>query len=151
MVVYIVCYDQSALPECQNEQLSYWLNFLHSNLSGALESRSKWQVIIVGTKSDVSQHKCFVDPIPTWQAQWPILPLYEQHFVVSSHQMQGVKKLLKNLTHVCNTIFKQHTLAIPGPYKSLAKSVESIPPKQCIMPISQLKAAHWIGEDNQSV
>jgi hypothetical protein len=149
MVVYIVCYDLSASLELQNEQLSYWLNFLHSNLSGSPESRSKWQVIIVGTKNDMSQQKHLGDPIPAWQAQWPILPLHKQLFMVSSHQMDGVQKLLTNLTLVCNTIFKQHTLAIPRTYKSLAKSIESIPHDHCIMPISQLKAMYWDGQNNQ--
>jgi hypothetical protein len=149
MVVYILCYDLSASPELQNEQLSYWLNFLHSNLSGSPASQSKWQVIIVGTKDDVGQQKLLVDPIPTWQAQWPSLPLYKQHFAVSSHKMCGVKMLLKDLTGVCNTIFKKHTLAIPRPYKLLAKSIESITLDHCIIPISQLKASHWIGQNNQ--
>jgi hypothetical protein len=149
MVVYIVCYDLSASPELQNEQLSYWLNFLHSNLHGSPESQSMWIVIIVGTKSDVGKQKHLVDPIPTWQAQWRSLPLYKQHFMVSSHQMHGVKKLLKDLTQICNTIFEQHTLAIPKPYKSLAKSIELIPSDHCIMSLSQLKAVHWDGLDNQ--
>jgi hypothetical protein len=149
MVVYIVCYDLSASSEFQNEQLSYWLNFLHSTLDGSPENRSKWQVIIVGTKHDAGKQKHIVSPIPAWQAQWPILPLHNQHFRVSSHRMQGVKKLLKALTDVCNTIFKQHTCAIPKTYKLLAKSIASAPPDHCIIPISQLKAAHWDGQDNQ--
>jgi hypothetical protein len=150
MVVYIVCYDLSASPELQSEQLSYWLNFLHSNLYGSPEGQSKWQVIIVGTKDDKSQQKHLVDPIATWQAQWPSLPLHKQYFVVSSHQMQGLKELMKALTDVCNTIFKKHTLAIPRTYKRLARSIESIPPDCCIVPISLVKAAHWDEQDNHN-
>jgi hypothetical protein len=149
MVVYIVCYDLSASPELQNEQLSYWLNFLHSTLSGSPESKSKWRVMVVGTKHDMYQQKQLVDLIPTWQEQWPSLPLHKQHFVVSSYTMHGVKALLEALTHVCNTIFEQHTLAIPRTYKLLAKSIESITQDHCIIPVSQLKALHWAGQDNQ--
>jgi hypothetical protein len=150
MVVYIVCYDLSASSEYQTEQLSYWLNFLHSTLLGSPECRSKWQVMIVGTKSDVYQSKQLIgDPIPTWQEQWPSLPLYKKHFAVSSYKMQGVQELLKDLTHVCNAIFNLHSLAIPRTYKLLAKSIKLIPLDKCIMPISQLKASHWIGPDNQ--
>jgi hypothetical protein len=149
MVVYLVCYDLSASPEHQTEQLSYWLNFLHSSLSGSAESKSKWQVMIVGTKRDVLQPEQLVDPIPTWQEQWPSLPLHKKHFMVSSHKMQGVKGLLKDLTHVCNSIFEQHCLAIPRTYKLLAESVKLIPLDECVIPISQLKASHWAGKDNQ--
>jgi hypothetical protein len=147
MVVYIVCYDLSASLKLQTEQLSYWLSFLCSTLPGSPESRSKWRVMIVGTKNDAHQPEQLVgDSIPTWQEQWPSLPLHKKHFTVSSHKMQGVKELLKDLTHVCNAIFEQHSLAIPRTYKLLAESIKSIPIDKCLMPISQLKALHWIGQ-----
>jgi hypothetical protein len=149
MVVYIVCYDLSASPEHQTAQLSYWLNFLHSSLSGPTENRSKWQVMIVGTKSDMRQPERLIDPIPSWQEQWPILPLHKKHFMVSSHKMQGVQELLKDLTSVCNTILELHSLAIPRTYKALAESIKSVPLDKCILPISQLKASHWTGQDAQ--
>jgi hypothetical protein len=150
MVVYVVCYDLSAFPEQRKEQLSYWLNFLHSNLSGSPERRSKWQVLIVGTKIDLCQPEHLViNLMPNWQAQWPDLPLHKQHFAVSSHKMNGVQELLKGLEKVCNTIFEQHTISIPRTYKMLAESIKSIPLESLTMPISQLKADHWVGQDNQ--
>jgi hypothetical protein len=149
MVVYIICYDLSASPEQQNEQLSYWFDFLHSSLSGSTECKSKWQVLIVGTKIDLCRPEHLIVNVSNWQAQWPNLPIYKQHFAVSSHKMNGVQELLKGLKQVCNMIFKQHTLLIPRTYKVFAESIKSIPLDCCTMPMSQLKAAHWVGQDNQ--
>ena len=153
MVIYLVCYDLSATTEVQNEQRAYWFNFLQSTLptSSSPESRSKWRVLAVGTKRDRvgNQLKTPPDPLPSWQQKWPNLPFHDQHFAVSSHGMDGVQALVKDLQLICSTIFKQYTVFIPKTYKLLLKSVQTIPESQCIIPISQLKAAHWLGTHQQ--
>src|SRR5271163_1772455 len=94
MVIYIVCYDFSASQEVRNEQRAYWLNFLQSTLSAPSSTNSKWQVLVTGTKSDKSDsHKDSYDPIPSWQQNWPNLPFHKQHFIVSSFEMSGVRRL----------------------------------------------------------
>lgn len=147
MVVYLVCYSLAA--EEQNEQLSYWLNFLHSTLSVTPDTKSKWLVLIVGTKSDKCQREPRDNPISSWQAQWPNLPLYHKHLTVSSHKKVGIKELLQELTLVCNTIFEKHTTWIPRAYKVLLESIKTIPPDQAIISISNLKAMHWLGKNDQ--
>ena len=149
MVIYVVCYDLSASQELQIEQRAYWLNFLQSTLPSNPDSKSKWRVIVVGTKSDESHSKNLADAVLSWQQKWPNIPFHHQHFAVSSFKMDGVQALTKALQQVCATIFGQHTILIPKTYKALLESIQTIPLDKCIVQISQLKAAHWIGSDNQ--
>ena len=150
-MIYVVCYDLSASEEMQIEQRAYWLNFLQSTLPSSHESRSKWRVLVVGTKSEKAapskQH--ISDPMPSWQQKWPNIPFHDQHFMVSSFKNEGMKALLQGLTHVCATIFKQHTILIPRTYKVLLGSIQTIPQDKCIIPLAELKAVHWLGSHEQ--
>ena len=149
-MIYVVCYDLSASEEMQIEQRAYWLNFLQSTLPASYESRSKWRVLVVGTKSEkAAPPGNIVDPVPSWQQKWPNIPFHDQHFVVSSFKNEGVKELTKGLKHVCATIFKQHTILIPRTYKLLLESIQRIPQDKCIIPVTELKAVHWVGDPGQ--
>ena len=150
MVIYVVCYDLSASEEMQIEQRAYWLNFLQSTLPPSHESRSKWRVLVVGTKSEKSALlRNTADPIPSWQQKWPNIPFHDQHFLVSSFKNEGVKALTKGLKHVCTSIFEQHTILIPRTYKQLLQSIQTIPEDKCIIPLAELKAVHWVGDPGQ--
>ena len=147
MVVYVVCYDLSADPQDQHEQLSYWLDFLQSTLGpSAAESHSKWRVVIVGTKLDKSnQSNSSINLIPSWKAQWPHLPLYEKHCVVSSHKRDGIDMLLQELQHICESIFSQHSLRVPNYFKQLQRCFQSISADQLLIHASQFLEP-WRGE-----
>ena len=150
MVIYVVCYDLSASQEMQVEQRAYWLNFLQSTLPSSPENKSKWRVLVVGTKSEKANlPKNTSDPMPSWQQKWPDIPLHDQHFMVSSYKMKGVKVLTEALEHICATIFEQHTILIPITYKKLLRSIQSIPQDKCIIPVAELKAVHWLGSHEQ--
>ena len=150
MVIYVVCYDLSASQEMQVEQRAYWLNFLQSTLPTSPENKSKWRVLVVGTKSEkASLPKNTSDLMSSWQQKWPDIPFHDQHFVVSSFKNEGVKALTKALEHICATIFKQHTILIPRTYKLLLESIQTIPQDKCIIPIAELKALHWLGSLEQ--
>ena len=140
----------SASQEVQIEQRAYWLNFLQSTIPSSPESKSKWRVFVVGTKSEMADHsKNLVDPMPSWQQKWPNISFHDQHLVVSSFKMEGVRDLITALTHVCATIFRRHTTLIPKSYKALLHSIQTIPQDKCIVPIRYLKANYWIGGDKQ--
>ena len=146
-MIYVVCYDLSASEEMQIEQRAYWLNFLQSTLPASHESRSKWRVLVVGTKSEeAALPRNFADPMPSWQQKWPDIPFHDQHFLVSSFKNEGVKALTKGLKHVCTTIFEQHTTLIPRTYKALLESIQTIPQDKCIIPVTELKADYLFGD-----
>ena len=150
MVVYLVCYDLSAAWEVQNNQRSYWLDFLQSTLPSPPDTRSKWRVIVVGTKSDESSNtKVPSDSTLSWQHKWHHLPLHHQHLTVSSFKMNGIQALTKVLEQVCGDIFKQHATLIPKIFKSLLQSIQTIPQDLCITSISHLKATFWRESDKQ--
>ena len=150
MVIYVVCYDLSASQEMQVEQRGYWLNFLQSTLTSSPENKSKWRVLVVGTKSEKARlPKKTSDLMSSWQQTWPDIPFHDQHFVVSSFKNEGVKALTKGLQHVCTTIFEQHTILIPRTYKHLLQSIQRIPQDKCIIPVTELKADHWFGDPGQ--
>eukprot|EP00026_Physarum_polycephalum_P002549 Phypoly_transcript_02556.p1 GENE.Phypoly_transcript_02556~~Phypoly_transcript_02556.p1 ORF type:complete len:750 (+),score=131.28 Phypoly_transcript_02556:408-2657(+) len=145
MVVYILCYDYSAPQQIQQEQISYWLDFLQSTLpTTPITSKSspKWQVMVVGTKSD----KCNAEarqssslPISTsWESLWPNVPLHSHQYVVSSHQMSGIDDFLEKLEDICNIIFEKHSLLVPQIYNSFAKVIKNSS-EQSIITIQQLE------------
>lgn len=140
MVVYLICFDLSKPANVQIQQIAYWLDFLHSAIPHS-SSRSKWQVIIVGTKSDLkSQQQLQQDNlISRWQSQWPNLPFHNQHFAVSSFSLDGVSDLLRALEGVCKSIFKNHTFRVPSSFKQLLQSLQQIPKEESIIPLSQLE------------
>jgi hypothetical protein len=153
MVVYILCYDYSTSPDIQNSQLSYWFDFLQSTLSiSSFEAKSKWQVVVVGTKSDkcTSKPKQFSLPIPpSWKVQWPNLSFFNNQFIVSSHNLKGISLFLSELNQICHSIIEQNYLLVPRKYNKLLDSIKSIPQDQCIMPTSQLEASFSWGDHNQ--
>jgi hypothetical protein len=154
MVVYILCYDYSASHDIQYEQLSYWLDFLQSTLpTSSHEAKSKWQVMVVGTKSDMCTSKqsgiSSLSIPPAWKAKWPNILFLDDQFIVSSHKMKGIHLVLRNLDQLCNSIIKQNYLLVPNEYNILADCINSIPQKQCIMPISQLEDSFSWGDHDQ--
>ena len=150
MVIYVVCYDLSASQEMQVEQRGYWLNFLQSTLTSSPENKSKWRVLVVGTKSEkATLPKKTSDSMPSWQQKWSDIPFHDQHFMVSSVKMRGVKALTRALEHICATIFEQHTILIPQTYKLLLGSIQAIPEDKCIIPLAELKADYWVGRHDE--
>ncbi len=66
MVVYLVCFDLSATPQDQLEQVLYWLQFLNSSVptlpqmlsssnNNNNNNNKNWRVMIVGLKSDAGE------------------------------------------------------------------------------------------------
>jgi hypothetical protein len=142
MVVYILCYDYSAPEDVQQDQISYWLDFLQSTLPSSSQFKSKWQVLIVGTKSDqcnTNQGQLQLPISPSWEVLWPNLPLHNHQYIISSHQMVGVGNVVDKLEQICEKIFEEHSLLVPQEYNSLMDSIKAIPPDQSIILTSQLE------------
>eukprot|EP00026_Physarum_polycephalum_P003518 Phypoly_transcript_03531.p1 GENE.Phypoly_transcript_03531~~Phypoly_transcript_03531.p1 ORF type:complete len:802 (+),score=106.01 Phypoly_transcript_03531:131-2407(+) len=151
MVVYVLCYDFSASEKTQNEQISYWLDFLQSTLPTTQFSHptspSNWQVIVVGTKIDQCKIKPQQHTLPireSWKRLWTSLPLHTNQYIVSSHKIKGIDDLWAQLNNTCNTILDQHAILVPQKYNSLITTIQSIPLNKSIIPIKQLEnACSW--------
>lgn len=148
MVVIVVCYDLTQPPNIQLQQLSYWLDFLQSALPPSTSaSKSKWKVIIVGTKLDL----CTSPPVQrdtfvrSWQAKWADIPIYDTHFQVSSWLGEGVRVLLHAIEDTFSSIFTRHAIRIPKSYKTLLHSLQSIPEQQSVQSISDLCSSYSHG------
>ena len=121
-MVYIVCYDLSASLEDRNEQVAYWLNLLNSTF--ITPPSDLWRVFIVGTKLDkYTDFQLPISTISSLKAEWPYLPLHDQHFCISSCNMSGVRDLLQALEQTCS-ILRHHLLLIPSSYKSILQSLK---------------------------
>jgi hypothetical protein len=143
MVVYILCYNYSAPEDVQQDQISYWLDFLQSTLPSSSQPTSKWQVLIVGTKSD----QCNTKPgniqlpiSPAWKVLWPNLPLHSHQYIISSHQMVGVRAVVDKLEQICEEIFDKYSLLVPHEYNTLMDSIKAISTQHSIIPTRQLEA-----------
>ena len=58
MALYLVCYDLAQPMNEQIKQVNYWLNFLNSSLDlppPPVPEDSKWNIMIIGTRSDMQQ------------------------------------------------------------------------------------------------
>jgi hypothetical protein len=154
MVVYILCYDYSASHNIQDEQLSYWLDFLQSTLPTSPEAKSKWRVMVVGTKRDMpsapKRSKIYSLPILLiWKLKWPNIFFLEHQFFVSSHKMKGIDMVLRALDQTCSLLIELNYLLVPHEYNALADAINSIPQDQCIIPISKLEDSFSWGDHGQ--
>lgn len=142
-----MCYDLSAPPEKQFEQISYWLDFLQSSLplSKDIGPTSKWRIIPVGLKKDLVKPASINNNIGSWKTNWSQLPIFDQAFFVSSHKHDSIKELLKVIEGECNRIFKQHTTKIPTAYKTLLQALQTIPEEKSVIPKADLFKMHPCG------
>ncbi len=141
MVIYLVCFDLSAPPEGQREQIFFWLQLLNSSvpnrskLNTTLEANSatatdnrNWRVMLVGLKSDLMGKPVFTTAsLQNWQYQMPNLPLFrDKLFHVSSvAARQSVQELLSSIELVCSMIFSSHSILIPPTFRKLLHSINS--------------------------
>ncbi len=142
MVVYLVCFDLSASPQEQLDQIYFWLQFLHSSIpniqstatnNGPINAtptndNKNWRVMLVGLKSDRKQATPITtDSIQSWQSRMPNLPLFQRLFEVSSlHSQVGVQELLDSVSAVCSQIFSRHAVLIPRSFRKLLHSIKNM-------------------------
>ncbi len=145
MVIYLVCFDLSATPQEQRDQIFFWLQFLHSSIPNLPQlhttstnnnnnnnnnnDNKNWRVMLVGLKSDLKGRSVFTtDSINSWQSQMPDLPLFHhQLFEVSSlDKQQGVSELLNSISLVCSQIFEKHSVLIPSSFRKLLHSIKNL-------------------------
>lgn len=146
MVVYLVCFDLSATPQDQLEQVLFWLQFLNSSVPNLLQTLSSanankdknWRVMIVGLKSDAKQKTIFTsESINSWQYQMKNLPLFNRLFEVSSlRALHSVRELLDSVSLVCAQIFENHTVLIPSSFRKLLHSIQNIDTSTIAIPSS---------------
>lgn len=136
MILYLVCFDLSQSLEGQVQQISYWLNFLHSSLPlppPPVPSHANWGILLVGLcadKQDLSAPQVQLHHITTWQGMWPRLSiLNKQIFAVSSiTSEESVRKLFNTVDKVCGDIFEVNAVEIPSLFRATLESIKSIPP-----------------------
>ncbi len=140
MVVYLVCFDLSATPQAQREQVSFWLQFLNSSIpnlpqlyspggDGNNSDNKNWRVMVVGLRSDLKRETILTtEIIQNWQSLMPNLPLFHhQLFEVSSlHIQQSIRELLNSVSLVCSQIFEKHAMLIPSSFRKLLGSIKDI-------------------------
>ncbi len=143
MVVYLVCFDLSATPQQQRDQIFFWLQFLHSSIpdlpqilpstnnnnnNSNISDDKNWRVMVVGLKMDKKNETTFTSrSIHSWKSQMPNLPIFNQLFEVSSlHAQQSVQELLDSISLVCTQIFDNHTILIPSSFRKLLQSIHNM-------------------------
>ncbi len=141
MVIYLICFDLSASPQEQRDQIFFWLQFLHSSIPRFLRMTTyseinsnnsnddkNWRVLVVGLKSDLKTAATFTSSsLQAWQSQMPDLPLFQSHLfeVSSTHAKQSVRDLLDCVSLVSSQIFEKHAVLIPSSYRKLFNSIKS--------------------------
>lgn len=130
MVIYVLCYNLQEDAETQLSQILYWLQFLNSALPHTDQaSLSKWQIMIVGLRSDAKHPSTFINKqfIPAWQKRFKRLPLYKKEiFSVSSlKSVDSVQHLLEKVDEECTRIFNSHALRIPSSYRKLLAWIQN--------------------------
>jgi len=152
MVVYIVCFSLEASPNEQLLQIAFWLEFLSSALplTHPLSSTqySRWQIMIVGLRSDVKHPSSFLKSkhIQSWQTRFPRLPLFTNElFTISSFtSVSSIAHLLHEIESECSAIFQSHYVKIPSSYRKILEKVQSLTTKDqhfsAILDLYQLTA-----------
>ncbi len=135
MVIYLVCFDLSATVQQQQDQICYWLHFIHSSIPNLPQlyttpdnDRRNWRVLVIGLKYDLLRRgNDTLTPkfISSWQSDVPNPPLYHHKlFKISSKtSKKGVKELLDTIKDVCSQIFEGYSVLIPTSFKDLLLSI----------------------------
>ncbi len=149
-MIYLVCFDLSATPLEQRNQINYWLQFLNSSISTSSNSNKTWHVMLVGVKADLQQGDSFTaENIQSWQTQMPNLPLYHENlFQVSSlNSISSVLELLKSIEKICSQIFEQHAMLIPSSFHKLLKSINNLSSSHVLPSSPSTEATHQTHSD----
>ncbi len=136
MVIYLVCFDLSAPVDQQQEQIFYWLHFIHSSVPNLPQIHTtpdndlrNCRVMVIGLKSDLSKggDTLTTEIISSWQSQVPNLPLYHNELfnVSSTTSKESVQKLLKSVEDVCSKIFDRYSVLIPTSFRDLLLTVKN--------------------------
>lgn len=129
----LVCFDLGLDTPGRLQQITYWLDYLHSLLSPANPSADfldKWRIVLVGLRSDlgppVPKTGLFVESIPTWKQTWPNLPLHSEVITTSKTNTASVDHLWSVVTHECDMIMAKFTKQIPSSYQFLLSHLKAI-------------------------
>lgn len=150
MILYLVCFDLSQPLQEQIDQITYWLDFLHSALPlppSRAPPRSDWGILLVGLRAD-KQHplssQIQFEHIKRWQGMWPRLAILNQGiFAVSSLTSDdSVRHLLGSVEELCGRMFTAHASAIPTIFRTTLERIQSNPPPSelCLITESTLYA-----------
>eukprot|EP00026_Physarum_polycephalum_P001439 Phypoly_transcript_01440.p1 GENE.Phypoly_transcript_01440~~Phypoly_transcript_01440.p1 ORF type:complete len:1130 (-),score=207.03 Phypoly_transcript_01440:9-3374(-) len=135
MASILVCFNLGLSLDEQSQQITYWLDFLHSSLAlphlaDSSKSLPKWNIIIVGVRSDEQQDFSLTQNahvIKMWQKKYARLPIAPKIFTVSSlTSIPSVQVLLQYVEEQCSRIFEHHATQIPTSYKQFIQKLEAL-------------------------
>lgn len=134
MVLYLICFDLGASAMEQNKQVEYWLGYLNSILCNTkaippTHATSKWRVILVGTRADLSPFDSAID-VSSYRTVYPVLPLYHMLFSISTKEGRNKYQLaeLSETIHAeCKRILDTHSSKVPCIYRDLLELLQSSP------------------------
>jgi hypothetical protein len=87
----MICFDLSATLQKQQDQIKYWLDFLQSTLPLNPNEKAMLKVVLVGLKAELKGEYCVGQSTLLYlREHWPLLPLYEEIFEVSSFKDQSI-------------------------------------------------------------
>lgn len=159
MILYLVCFDLARPLEEQIQQISYWLDFLHSSLPlppPPVLPNSNWGILLVGLRADMQDpysSKIQLADILTWQRMYPRLSILNQKvFAVSAFTSEeSVSQLLHTVDLVCDNIFSQHAVEIPSTFRSTLQNIQNNPPPSDLSLVAEdvLYAEHGTAMDRE--
>lgn len=130
LIIYLVCFDLAEDVQSQISQIKYWLDYLHSLLSHSEQddnSKEKWRVVLVGTRSDISfDTKAVIKPaiVSKWLSTWSSLPLHNDIFITSQTNTLSIENLVRFLKVNCNEIMTKFSTQIPKTYLMLLEELK---------------------------
>lgn len=144
MVVFLFCYDLSLPPKQQQQQIEYWLYYLHAVLFPFLQyhhitsSTLKWRIIIIGTRANlntnISNHNnenFSSNKVPILHKEFPSLPIYHKIFHVSTNPespfFSELSELSTTIKSKCLSILDNHTKQVPCTFQDLWNALQSHP------------------------